>query len=371
MGYIDRGGGKVKTTDPKKGPLVREMFERYATGRYTLESLCRTMNALGLRNTVGNELDQNSASRILNNRFYTGLIEIRTTGEIFDAVHESLVSKTLFDAVQDVLHGRAQIKNHRHEFTFRRLVSCGLCSKILVGERQKGHVYYRCHTRACPTKCTRETVLESAVRSMLERISLTSDERRSCESALAWITTQQDSALSEDLDALRLEEAQVKDRLGRLTDHLVDGHIDPATFEEKKRQILDQKCEIQGRIREAEDNPRWLTDRISHYLELAESAPLTYEMASPMRKRQIIETLTSNRSVSENEISVELREPFQILADRQAVSHCGEPRGLPRTWRKVMRKVFRVDLQPPIDSSTFIVAGLVHACKASKAAPNG
>jgi DNA invertase Pin-like site-specific DNA recombinase len=34
IGYLDAGAGKPKTIDPKKGPLVKRLFELYATGAY-------------------------------------------------------------------------------------------------------------------------------------------------------------------------------------------------------------------------------------------------------------------------------------------------------------------------------------------------
>jgi site-specific DNA recombinase len=39
VGYLDQGGGKPKTIDPVRGPLVRQAFELYATGLWTLHSL--------------------------------------------------------------------------------------------------------------------------------------------------------------------------------------------------------------------------------------------------------------------------------------------------------------------------------------------
>src|SRR6185437_14313254 len=39
VGYLNHGGGKQKTIDPEKGPLVRKAFLLYATGNYTIRTL--------------------------------------------------------------------------------------------------------------------------------------------------------------------------------------------------------------------------------------------------------------------------------------------------------------------------------------------
>src|SRR5258706_11392639 len=99
IGYDDNGGGKAKTIDPVKGPLVRKAFELYATARYSLETLGEELHRLGLRNHNGGRVTKNGLSTLLNNPFYIGIIRIRRTGEHFAGVHEPLIGKVLFDRV--------------------------------------------------------------------------------------------------------------------------------------------------------------------------------------------------------------------------------------------------------------------------------
>jgi hypothetical protein len=56
-----------------------------------------------------------------------GLIRIRKTGQIFEGKHEPLISKRLFDDVQDVIAGRLNKRPTLHEFLFRKIVKCKLC----------------------------------------------------------------------------------------------------------------------------------------------------------------------------------------------------------------------------------------------------
>ena len=112
VGYVDNGrGGKKKTICPMKGPLVREAFQLYASGRYPLQALCDELYRRGLRNTRDGRITKSGLSMLLNNPFYIGLIAHRKIGgPVHKGVHEPLISKTLFDQVQRRLQGKAQQK---------------------------------------------------------------------------------------------------------------------------------------------------------------------------------------------------------------------------------------------------------------------
>src|SRR5689334_9709957 len=177
LGYINNGAGKPKTLDPETAPLVRKAFELYSTGRYNLIGLSGELNRLGLRRRGGNRLHPNRISELLNNQFYVGIIHIKTTNETFKGVHEPLVPRQLFDRVQKILRGKLNARSIKHDFVYRRRLTCKSCGYSLVGELRKGHVYYRCHETRCPTTCLREEVVEEAVLDQFARLRFSADER--------------------------------------------------------------------------------------------------------------------------------------------------------------------------------------------------
>jgi site-specific DNA recombinase len=104
LGYLNQGIGKAKQLDPAKAPLVRKAFELYASGRFNLKSLLEKMYSLGLRNRRGGPVTLNGMSRLLNNQFYIGVINIKKTGQKFAGAHPPLITRAVFKDVQDVLH---------------------------------------------------------------------------------------------------------------------------------------------------------------------------------------------------------------------------------------------------------------------------
>jgi DNA invertase Pin-like site-specific DNA recombinase len=167
IGYLDEGKGKAKTPDPIKAPLVRTAFELYASTRYGLDQLVEEMDRRGLRNRNGRRVTRNGMSVLLNNPFYLGVIRLQKTGETFSGIHTPIVTKAVFDAVQRILRGKTNTKCIVHDFPFRRFLRCGLCGQTLIGELQKGHAYYRCHTQGCATKTIREEIVEQSFSDIL------------------------------------------------------------------------------------------------------------------------------------------------------------------------------------------------------------
>jgi len=109
IGYLDRGRGLPKEPDPISAPLVRAAFELYATGAFNLDELGAELHGRGFRSRSGKRVSRNGLSRLLNNPFYMGFIKIHKTGQLFQGIHPTLVSKELFDRVQAVLDAAPRI----------------------------------------------------------------------------------------------------------------------------------------------------------------------------------------------------------------------------------------------------------------------
>jgi site-specific DNA recombinase len=143
LGYLDNGKGKPKTPDPLRASFVRELFE--------------------LRNRVGKPVSLHGVETMLGNPFYCGLLKLRSTGEVFKGCHEPLIRPSIFERVQLIKSGKSGKKVTRHNHVYRGLFVCTDCRLAMIPERQKGRVYYRCHTPACVTKTVREDKIEAVV----------------------------------------------------------------------------------------------------------------------------------------------------------------------------------------------------------------
>lgn len=333
LGYLNCGGGKPKVIDPERAPLVRLAFELYATGRFSHRTLRDELHARGLRTRKGRRVLLDTYSKMLNNPFYIGLIQLRGSRETFLGAHEALIPKALFDAVHDRLRGKAPNKVRTHELLFRRLFRCALCQKLLIGEIQKGHIYYRCHSKDCPGRCVREEVLDQAVRAKLASLHFSDVERPLLDHALRTNLKDEGERRLSLIRAADLQLSQVRDRLARLTDALVDGVIEKETFDDRKRLLLLERREIEDR-RAALDG-EGAAGQVNELVELADTALLSYDTGLSADKRSLIETIMSNRELRVNEPYIELFSSFRLIEERGTVRTGGPQRGTSRSMKDV------------------------------------
>lgn len=331
VGYLDKGKGKPKGIDPDKAPLIKKTFELYATGGWSLDTLGEEMYRLNLRNRHGGRVTRNGFSQILNNPFYMGLIRIDRTGETFAGVHEPLISKSLFDCVKAVLTGKFNACRRKCDFTFRRLFQCRACGYSLIGESQKGHVYYRCHTKGCPVTSIREENVEGAILKTFSPIQLTEEEFASLRKKIGVLKAQWGEEQKTLANTLELHMDQLATRLHRLTDAYIDRMIEKRDFEERKTALLMEKRDLEEKLSHMKTGNNQVPDLMAEFLELAKSVHLTYKMALPEEKRDLLHQVTSNRSVSGKNIVIELKSPFRELAERGRLSNGAPQRDRPRT----------------------------------------
>jgi hypothetical protein len=339
IGYLDNGAGKPKTIDPVKGPLVKKAFTMYAAGGWNMPDLADELFRMGLRNHAEGRVTLNGLSTILSNPFYLGLIRIRKTGQTFDGNHEPLISKRLFDEVRDIAERRLNARSKVHELLFRKTVKCKGCGYSLIGEMQKGHVYYRCHTSTCPTASIREEVIETSVLTEFEKLQFTEAEKNYLAGATRelkknWLAEREGQCRN-----LHIKLQQVNERLTRLTDAFLNNTIEKDLFEERKTTLLFERREIEDQRKALEDKTRSLPDELQKFIELAGDAYLLYGNATLEKKRQMLKVLTSNLTLEAKNVDIALAIPFREIANREKSSDGRPSKGMVRTLDELFRNL--------------------------------
>jgi DNA invertase Pin-like site-specific DNA recombinase len=316
VGFLDCGPGKPKAIDPVAGPLIRTAFELYATGRWSLRALPDELGRLGLRNRNGKNVTTNGLFTILHNPFYMGLIRIQKTGDVFEGAHAPIVSKPLFDQVQDIFSGKNVPKRTIHNFTYRRMIRCSTCERLLIGELQKRKIYYRCQTRGCTSECLKEETVTETLGSELKRLELGPKEFQLYrDEAIKLFKDRNDHSenLRNDL-LLRLK--KIKTRRGRLVDSYLDGILDKEEFVERKAELITDERELKDRIGGLDKNWADIPTRFDEFLELANSAYLSFNSAPVDLMREMLNIVTSNFTANGKSVSIKLENTFELLAAR-------------------------------------------------------
>ena len=167
LGYITIGekGKKIHVIDPEKAPLIKKMFELYATRNYSLQKLSDIMNKKGLKTANKNKLVKSRIADLISDPFYCG--KIRWNGEIYEGKQEAIISSDLFNKANDVMTRKNTPKYSKHSFVFKGLIKCFECGGIIAWEKHKGIAYGHCnHHRKCSNK---EWVKEKEIQEQLNK----------------------------------------------------------------------------------------------------------------------------------------------------------------------------------------------------------
>jgi site-specific DNA recombinase len=339
IGYLDNGAAKPKTIDPVKGPLVRQAFELYASGKWTILPLVEEMHRRGLRNLVGTKVTRNGMHNLLRNPFYMGLMKVYVVGETYIGSHESLITKPMFERVQDILHGRVGTRNTIHDFLFRRTIQCANCNYHLIGELQKNAVYYRCHGQNCKGVSIREERFRDAVLHELAKIEFTEPEQAFLQDRLAYLKTSWARDREAAIQAIRFRVGHITERLSRLTDAYLDESLDKLMFEERKLALLSERRALEDKLRQYETSRASIPQEIEKTVELAKAARTLYQKADVEQKRRLLRVLMSNCMIREKSLDFIWQMPFRKIATREKSDDGRQAKEMGRTLMPLLDRL--------------------------------
>jgi site-specific DNA recombinase len=339
VGYLDSGKGNPKQLDPVQAPLIKQTFEFYASGNVGLNALVEKMYDAGLRNKSGTKISRNGLVCILKNPFYMGLIRIDTIGELFVGIHPTIISKALFDEVQDVFAGKRRQKKTRHFFIFRRTITCRSCKNLLIAERQKGNVYYRCHTKNCLQKTIREEIVENELLQIYQKLQLTDEEYSylKCE-ALNYLNEEprRNEAVRKQL---LMEVSNTEARLAKLADAYVDEVFDKETYFIKKNELVLKLKEINEKLKSKSRSESGWHKQFEGFLELLKSVYLSYKYGNEEEKREMVKITFSICTAEGKSLSIKLKKPLQTVLERERCPVGSPTLATARTFRELCQKL--------------------------------
>jgi site-specific DNA recombinase len=323
LGFLNVMGSDGKRTivpDPNLAPMIKRLYEQYATGKHSLKDMVRTARADGFTyRKSGDAVPKSTIHKILRNRIYSGDFEF--DGITYHGTYEPIVARELWERVQIILDGRISKKTPgarvKDQFAFRGLISCGHCGCALVGEIKKSrYVYYHCtgYKGKCPEPYTRQEVLENKFTKLLKGISFS-------EEVLAWVTEalrispgDEKKFHDEAITRLRRDHKRIQDRIDAMYMDKLDGRIDAEFFDRQAAEWRTQQVHILRNIEvHATSNQNYIEEDIQ-LLQLARRAHELFENQPANEKRKLLDFVLSNSVWKNGKLLAEYRQPFDVLA---------------------------------------------------------
>jgi len=321
LGYInvECDGKRFIQPDPEVGPQVCKLFEWYATGNYSLLELTKKSYSEGfVFRKSGQKVSKSVVHKILKNPLYFG--EFRWAGKMYKGIHEPLISRELFDRVQEVMaeKGRRKTGQQKHNWAFQGLLSCGYCGCALVAEiKKKRYIYYHCtgNKGKCPEKWIREEEIARQFGEAISAIKMDDDVLGWVVAALKESHADEIMYHSELMSALQRQYEKLQHRLDAMYDDKLDGKIDQEFYDRKSSAWKKEQDDIMCKIANHQGANRTYLDEGVKLLELAQRAVILYEKQTEQEKRRIINFVCSNSIWKDGRLQASYRQPFDMLSE--------------------------------------------------------
>jgi len=318
--------------DPERAPLVRQAFELYGSGSYSIDTLRAVLNDKGLRTraTGRNASGPVSANRLwmmLRDPYYAGIVVYK--GEEFAGRHPALISGALFARVQSVLDtNRAATERRRvHHHYLKGTLMCARCadqgrdSRMLlqrtIGRHGGEYWYFFCRARQehlCTTPHVPVDAVEEAVLRRYATLQVPAD-------FIERVTQLLTEALDEERYGKRLAAESAKARLAALgvkEDNLLDLAADADISKERLRvklaSITKERTELERELADFDERLEQGAQVIRAALELLRDPQELYRQADGQTRRMLNQAFFQQLYIEGPEVTEEeFAEPFDEL----------------------------------------------------------
>jgi site-specific DNA recombinase len=283
------------------------------------------MFSLGLVGKDGKPLHLSTIQKILTNPFYYG--HFRYRGEVHQGSHKPMISKKLFDQIQEalVLNGKPRKKRGPKNFLFLNFAVCGGCGYAITAERRikksgLKFVYYRCTHKSKTQNCSqsrflREEKLAEQVKENCQKVSLPDVWReRYLNKLKVW---ENENRQTSDLFAknFRKKVDELKTKISRLTHAYLEGAFELAEFQQKKNALTSEKKTLEEKLSDFERKG-------NHWFELTRNWILEANQAKNLilsenfsEMKNFLKTIGSNRRLAAGKLTIDFKNPWNYLAE--------------------------------------------------------
>ena len=338
IGYLNAKDENKKSTlvlDTFRAPLIRHLFEEYATEKYSLQGLTDLAKSLGLTSKERNPrcdstnyrkygyLSRSSIAKILNDPFYYGVMNIKNMQ--YPHIYPRIIDKTLFDKVQRILaikraHPVRDQKYGILPFTFRGLIYCAQCGCAISSEMHKKgdheYIYLRCsHLKGnCSQGIVNENIiLEQLDRELFSKIKITPTMLAALKKNVLSRIESEDSI---NTGIRRQNEKSIRDievKLERLFDIFLEGNISNDKYKTEKTKLEAQKEELKRKNQQFSSISNTVRQKIDDTMDFVANISALMQKASASRKNELLKLLIYNCTLDGTKIHYKIKPPFDKL----------------------------------------------------------
>src|SRR3989339_1455840 len=346
LGYVNDRLNKKILLDPKVAPIVKELFEIYSKGNSTFESLSLYLKSKGIISRGNIPIHKSRATFILSNPFYFGYF--RFNKEIYQGIHEPLITKKLFDEVQAVIRRRTHVIPQKSlDFPFTGLIKCGECGMMVTAEHHirryetvnhtVDFIYYRCTRKSKLSSCSqpfiRQEILTAQLNQHIQKVSLSTSDHSWLIKRLESDEHRERSEVQGKVQEFKKDLIAINEKLSKLLDSYLDNVVSREDYLKKKENLFSSKKTIEQRIDTLEQSPNMWLEPMREFFNTALTADkIASDNINLFQKREFLKKTGSNLTLKDKIVDCDLPDQWAALRAARQVGTKGSPRGLePRT----------------------------------------
>jgi len=316
IGYNSKLENHLAIVDTEKAPFVKRAFELCATGECTEKQISKILFDEGFRSRKGRKVGKSAIGKILHTHFYYGHFEWQ--GEIHQGNHEPIISRDLFDKVQEVLNPK---KKHgiKYDHAFTGLMVCGECGMGITAEIQKGHTYYHCSkpkgAKYCSQKYVREEDVKKQFTELIKAISLSLKQIKSIKEIMRESNRDEAEYYEDTMEALNKRFKALAEQSSKLLDlYLADG-IKKEVYDAKSKELEIEIDKVNGDIVKHKNANRAYVQEIENFLDFCNIAPKLFESSRPTLQRELLRYVVTNLVLKDKKLEFSLKTPFNLVVE--------------------------------------------------------
>ena len=321
IGYFNdknQNGKKTIIIDPDRGPLIKKLFEEYATGLFSMDELVKKSKGWGLRNRKsGNPITKAQFANILQNPFYYGVMFYNQN--YFPHRYEKLISKELFDKCTEVRTGKFKrtSKHTKEPYIFRGFVRCKHCGCLLSPYTKKDKYVYLRHTdlKNCE-HCNNvsEKVLLKEVEKSLSSIHFDDDLKVALAVRLKKLYETKHGNTYYQLEKNRTALADIEENQKKLLDLLIAGTVPAEVYRSKNAEYESAKIELQAKIEKLQTPDTSVERAIDKVLNFSQNSFEIFKSSQIEEKRRILNFVFENFFMDGKNVEISMHKHFKLLS---------------------------------------------------------
>lgn len=349
IGYLNLGEMEHKPFDPERAPIIKQLFELYSTGEWSLSDLERfskeqnfLTNPRRPRRTreeiLAEEDDEaiktekislpvniNHISRILTNPFYIGKIMGNEGKYIESKSHEPLISEELFDQVQIILK-KKKVSIHYTEkldIPLRGMLRCTYCQRVYTPYIKKGIHYFNSR---CVSGCINNfknfnfKFCTENIEAIMEGLYFTDEEIEKMDAGVSTNIALLEERRAKELEQIERKKKKLREDLAYINSNklslLKTGVYSPEALLEEETRINEELTACQNAEQVSDIAMQETMNEVMKLSELIKNLIPYYNFANPYEKEKIIRIIFSELHVSENIFTFKCKKGFECFENR-------------------------------------------------------